>query len=277
MQLTPTYGEAVLVAEPPLADPATPLLRQRDRLAAILGGLDAEQWAAPSRCEGWSVQDVIAHLVTTNQFWAFSIGAGLQGEPTSFLATFDPVASPAQMVEAARATSAADTLDQFVETNAALAAVVAGVGDDQWAILAEAPPGHLAIALVVQHALWDAWVHERDIVLALGLEPVVEPDEVAACLSYAVALSPAFGANLGSDRRGAIEVRATDPDIRVVVDIGARIVLHDGLAPDDPVVVTGDAVELLEAFSFRGPFPTPLADSDRWILSGLAETFDTTV
>ena len=277
MQLTPTYGEAVLVAEPLLADPATPLLHQRDRLAGILAGLDAEQWATASRCEGWSVQDVIAHLITTNQFWTFSIGAGLAGEPTSFLATFDPVASPAEMVAAVRSTSTADTLDQFVATNAALADVIATIAPEQWALPAEAPPGHLAIALVAQHALWDSWVHERDIVLPLGLEPVVEPDEVAACLSYAVALSPSFAANLGSDRRGAIELRATDPDLRVVVETGARVVLHDGLAPDDPIVITGDAVDLLEAFSFRAPFPTPLAAEDRWILGGLAEVFDTTV
>jgi uncharacterized protein (TIGR03083 family) len=277
MQLTPTYGEAVLVAEPLLADPATPLLRQRHRLAHLLADLDAEQWATPSRCEGWSVQDVIAHLVTTNQFWAFSIGAGLGGEPTSFLATFDPVASPAQMVEAARATSAADTLAQFVDTNASLAAVIATIDAAGWAALGEAPPGHIALALVAQHALWDSWVHERDIVVPLGLEPVVEPDEIAACLGYAAALSPSFGLSLGSDRRGAIEIRATDPDLRYVVDIGSRVVLHDGLAPDDPIVITGDAVDLLEAFSFRRPFPTPLADEDRWIIGGLAQVFDTTV
>src|SRR5690349_17086553 len=154
MQLTPAYGDAVLVAEPLLADPATPLLRQRDRLAGLLADLDAEQWAAPSRCEGWSNQDVIAHLVTTNQFWAFSIGAGLRGAPSSFLATFDPVASPAEMVAAVRSTPTADTLAQFVETNAALAVAIEGVGADGWATLAEAPPGHLALALVAQHALW---------------------------------------------------------------------------------------------------------------------------
>lgn len=277
MQLTPTYGEAVLVAEPLLADPATPLLRQRERLAATLAELDAAQWATPSRCEGWTVQDVIAHLVTTNQFWTFSIAAGLQGEPSRFLATFDPVASPAEMVAAVRSMSTADTLAQFQETNAGLAAVIGSVGADGWSTLAEAPPGHVAIALVAQHALWDSWVHERDVTLPLGLDPVVEPDEVAASLTYGAALSPAFLACLGSTRCATVEVRATDPDVRIVVDIGRRVVLHDGPAADDAVLITGDAVDLLEAFSFRGPFPTPLADGDRWILGGLAEVFDTQV
>ena len=277
MQLTPTYGEAVLVAEPLLADPATPLLRQRERLAATLAGLDADQWATPSRCEGWTVQDVVAHLVTTNQFWTFSIAAGLQGEPSRFLATFDPVASPAEMVAAVRSTSTADTLAQFRETNAGLAEVISSVRADGWSTLAEAPPGHVAIALVAQHALWDSWVHERDIALPLGLDQAIEPDEVAAALAYGAALSPAFLACLGSTRAGAIEVRATDPEIRIVIDIGRRVVLHDGPAGDHAVLITGDAVELLEAFSFRAPFPAPLADDDRWILRGLAEIFDTQV
>jgi uncharacterized protein (TIGR03083 family) len=277
MQLTPTYGErAVLVAEPPLADPATPLLRQRARLAATLATLDDAQWATPSRCEGWSAQDVIAHLVTTNQFWAFSIITGLQGAPSELLATFDPVASPAEMVDAVRSATPAEILDQFVETNAALAAAIEQVGD-RWSMAAEAPPGHLAIALVAQHALWDSWVHERDIVIPLGLDPVVEPDEVVACLTYAAGLSPSFAACAGSDRQGSIEIRAVDPDVRVVVEVGPRVVIHDGLAPDGTVVITGDAVAILEALSFRGELPEPLAEEDRWVLQGLAEVFDTVV
>src|SRR5262245_49648044 len=103
MQLTPRYGgEPVLCLDASIGDPAVPMLRQRARLASTLALLDESQWAAPSRCAGWSVQDVITHLVSTNQFWAFSIGAGLNGAPTEFLRTFDPVASQAELVEASR-------------------------------------------------------------------------------------------------------------------------------------------------------------------------------
>ena len=34
-----------------------------DRLLRLLRGLDAEQWRAPTDCEGWDVHDVVAHLV----------------------------------------------------------------------------------------------------------------------------------------------------------------------------------------------------------------------
>ena len=51
--------------------------------------------------------------------------------------------------------------------------------------------------MVAHHALWDCWVHERDIVLPLGLPTAIEPDEVRACLRYAAALSPAFAISSG--------------------------------------------------------------------------------
>lgn len=35
---------------------------QRAELAELIGGLDAQQWTAPSLCEGWRVRDVAAHL-----------------------------------------------------------------------------------------------------------------------------------------------------------------------------------------------------------------------
>jgi uncharacterized protein (TIGR03083 family) len=274
MQLTPRYeGPALVVADPLPADPATPLLRQRARLADLLATFDDEQWAAPSRCEGWTVQDVIAHLASTNQFWAFSIDQGLAGAPTTFLATFDPVATPMQLVEASRAAAPAETLASFVDSNGALGDAVRHV-DGRWSTVAEAPPGHLAIALVAQHALWDSWVHERDILLPLGLDQEIEADEVIASLAYAAALSPAFAASLGSTRSGALVVRATDPDVEVVVRAGSQVRVGPPPAPDGAVVVEGDAVALLEAFSIRAPFPTPFPPEHAWLLDGLATVFD---
>jgi uncharacterized protein (TIGR03083 family) len=275
MLLTPRYDEpSFLQLELSLGDPGTPLLRQRRRLASLLGGLDDEQWATASRCEGWSVRDVVAHLVSTNQFWAFSIGAALAGEPTRFLAEFDPVASPAELVEAGRSEPTADVLARFVDTNEALADAVAELGDDGWSMLGEAPPGHVPLRAVALHALWDSWIHERDIVLPLGLAPVEEPDEIAACLGYGAALGPALSVAGGATRQGAISVEATNPDLQFVVEVGESVVVRAGEAPADALRLTGPAVGLIEALSFRGPLPCPVADDDQWLIGGLAEVFD---
>lgn len=279
MQLSPRYdGPPLLAFDLPLGDPITPMLRQRRRLADVLATFDDEQWAAPSRCEGWSAQDVMSHLVTTNGFWAISITSGLAGSPTRYLASFDPVASPAGMVDAARAaTTNASVLEAFVESNAALAAAVDGLTADDWAtVLAEAPPGHLPIWGVAMHALWDSWVHERDILLPLGLPVVDEPDELAGALSYGAGLGPAFLASTGSERTGAYVITATDPDVRLVVEVGPTVRLSSGEAPEGALELRGTAAELLEALSYRAPLVADVPADQAWMLDGLAEVFDQT-
>jgi uncharacterized protein (TIGR03083 family) len=250
------------------------MVRQRRRLADVLATLDEGQWAAQTRCEGWSVQDVVTHLITTNQFWALSITSGLAGEPTRFLASFDPVQTPAQMVEGMRDMTPADVLDRYVETADGLAHTVDGLDDDAWSTIAEAPPGHIAIRSLVLHALWDAWIHERDVVLPLGIEPVLEPDEIAGSLLYAAALGPAFYASTGSERRGALGVVATNPDLSFVIESGPTVIVRSGTVPADAPCLAGDAVTLVEGLSFRGPLDHGLADDDLWLLGGLAEVFD---
>jgi uncharacterized protein (TIGR03083 family) len=219
------------------------------------------------------VQDVIAHLTSTNQFWAGSIAAGARGAPTRFLADFDPVATPAQLVDAVRSWTPAETLERFRRSNDKLRAVVEALDDAAWSLPAEAPPGHIAIRLLALHALWDSWVHERDIALPLGVEPVVEPDEVTGALVYVAALAPVFAVTNGVRRTGSLQVTATDPDTRFVVDVAGTVAVHAGPAQAGAVTLTGPAVDLVEGLSLRGPLPA-VADDDRWLLDGLAEVFD---
>jgi uncharacterized protein (TIGR03083 family) len=277
MLLTPRYDDAsFLQIDVDLPDVAAALVGQRQRLAARLADLDADQWAAQSRCDAWSVRDVIAHLVSTNQFWTFSLGSALAGEPTRFLTTFDPVATPVELVDSAAHQSAEEVRAAFEETNDALAGVVTGIDEAGWSVIGEAPPGHVPLRAVALHALWDAWVHERDILLPLGLVPVEEPAEVVGCLAYAVALSPAFVVARGSTRAGAIAVEATQPSIQLVVEVGPSVRVREGDAPEGALRLTGPAVDLLEALSFRGPLPCPVPGDQRWLLEGLAEVFDRT-
>jgi uncharacterized protein (TIGR03083 family) len=277
VQLTPRYdGPPVLRIESELGDPAVPLLRQRRRLAELLAGLDADEWQVASRCEGWSVKDVITHLVSTNQFWAMSITAGLSGTPTRFLATFDPVASPAELVDNARSASTADVLTRFIDSTESMAAALDGLDDAGWACIGEAPPGHVPLRALALHALWDAWIHERDIAVPLGRAQVEEPDEVRASLLYAAALSPTFHASMGSSRSGAIAITASDPAARFVVEAGETVVVRDGDGPDDALRLDGAAIDLLEALSFRAPLGRDVPAEQAWLLDGLATVFDRT-
>lgn len=274
MQLAPIYRDRSLVRlDGPLGAIAEPAIRQRRRFLASLQALDVEAWATPSRCEGWTARDVVSHLDTTNAFWTFSLQAGLAGRPSRFLTTFDPVASPAQMA-ADDDRAAADVLEGFAASTEAFCDLIGSFDEAAWATLAETPPGHVSAAALAHHALWDGWVHERDVLLPLGIVPAVEPDEVLASLRYAVALGPALARACGEQRHGRLAVAATSPDDAFTIDVGDQIAIRSGAMGDADLEIEGDALELLEAFSVRAPLAAPVPPDHAWLVDGLAIAFD---
>jgi uncharacterized protein (TIGR03083 family) len=271
--LTPRYGDQPILSVDVRTPGPHPVVAQRRRLEALLRDLSEAEWKRPSRCAGWSVQDVVTHLVSTNGFWTLSIQAGLAGEPTRFLAAFDPVATPAQLVDQVQGTPVAETLEQLTSSTAALIAVIEDLADADWDRTAEAPPGHLPIRLVADHALWDCWVHERDIVLPLGRPAVVEPEEVLTCLRYGGALGSAFEVCAGTSSPRSIALDVRDPDARIVVSVEpGRVRVHDEAPPGAPTH-EGDAVEVLEQLSTRDT-GAPVCDAVGVLTAGLTVVFD---
>jgi uncharacterized protein (TIGR03083 family) len=275
MKVSPRYdGPPLISIDGSARDQLAPVVRQRHRMETMLAGLTDDAWHAPTRCEGWDVQDVIAHINGVNAFWEASIKAGLAGTPTRILVGFDPVATPALMVDAVRSLTSKEVYEQFVTANDSFLATIAGLDDDGWATLAEAPPGHIPIRLLASHALWDAWVHERDIALPLGIAPPEEADEVIASLRYAAALSPGFLLSRGEAPAGMFAVEVTDPDASFTLEIGDAIVIRSGSVPSGVPVLRGDAIRLTEALSIRAPLPADTATEWRELLRGLEAAFD---
>ena len=275
MELRPHYGDdPILVLDGPPGAVAVPTIRQRRRLLEVLSRFDEDDWVHPTRCEAWTARDVIVHLDSTNTFWSHSIAAGRRGEPSRALAHFDPVASPAAMVAAAGGPTGAEVLDRFAASTAVLIGSIESLDDAEWSALAEAPPGHLSTSAVLHHALWDAWIHERDILVPRGVDPERHPDEIAASLRYAAALSPAFALIEDPTVRGTLAIDVRDPALAVVVEVGDRVVVRDGTAPAADLRLSGDAVALLDAISIRRPFDAEVPEDAAWMLRGLATVFD---
>lgn len=274
MQLTPRYGNhPIITLDGNPADILAPVVRQRHRFADRLASFTAEQWNQPSRCAGWSNRDVAVHLDSTNSFWAFSVAAGLRGEPTTFLATFDPVTSPAQLVAGSKQLSPREVLDKFVASTTAFTAALESLSGDDWSVLAEAPPGHVSISAMAHHALWDSWVHERDVLLPLGIAPDEEADEITAALRYGAALSPGFAISRGATDRGTLAVATTAPHSEFTVEVTDQVRVRAGSGAAD-LTLSGDAVELLEAFSIRLPLAQAVPAKCKWMIDGLAKIFD---
>ncbi len=226
MRITPRYDGPDIVTFVQTTEIGEAFVRQRRRLQATFALLDDDEWGIQSRCEGWTVQDVAAHLDIVNRFFHSTIAAGLAGEPTQVLDGFDPKATPAAMVEAVHEASPAETLAGFVDSNDDLCDLVGGLDDLQWSVIAEAPAGHLPVRMAIHHALWDSWVHERDIGLPLGRTLTEDADEMTACLRFVASFGPAVALNLGMARPPAVlVVESTEPHCRLVIEVTDRVVV----------------------------------------------------
>ena len=261
------YGDDQVIFEvdAALGDPRGPWAQHRLRFLGALEDLDPADWSKPTRCEGWDAIDVINHLITADAFWVASLTGARAGAPTEILRGFDPAGGPASMVATMRDATPTEVLEGFRTGQAALADAIAAMGDDDWAAIGEAPPGHVSARLVLAHALWDSWEHERDVLLPLGSPPPVEPDELAVVTWYALGLALVEGglrgdpAPVGPGLIEPIDVTVAFDDLpgppwRVRVDAGVRI------EPGEPseAVAVGSAVDLVEGFSGRGPLPEGL-------------------
>lgn len=251
-----------------------PMVSQRRRFEELLAALGDDDWARATRCDGWSVQDVVAHLVTVNDFWAASVRAGRAGEPTKVMGRFDPAAMPPMLIAGMADLGPSEVLDRFRTAHDDFLAALDGLDGAGWLTIAETPVGHVPMQQLAMHALWDAWVHERDVALPLGLTVVEDPDEVRTCLRYAAALGPAFSVITGVGLRGAFAVAGTDPEVAFTVDVADTVEVRSEPTPPGAPCLAGRAVDLVESLSTRSPLPASTPPEWRGLAGGLATVFD---
>jgi len=163
--------------------------------------------------------------------------------------------------------------DQFVSSNDELLDVLGGLDEEGWASIAEAPPGHLPVRLIASHALWDSWIHERDVVLALDVAQQTHADEVSASLRYVCALTSALVILSGQVTAGSFGVQARDPEMCFTLHIADSVDIREDAPPASSPTLRGDAVALVEALSTRIPFPTEPPTGWMPLIQGLATAF----
>ncbi|GJM38739.1 MAG: hypothetical protein DHS20C19_21060 [Acidimicrobiales bacterium] len=166
------------------------LSTHHDRVVGAWQALTPEQWAAPSRNTAWSAHDTVRHVADAMEMGA----AAVAGDPAPFtLGVFDPNSTPDLWL----AESAADAPSRTVERYAGAAQRLrAGVGErmaagDSSTGMTVYGPAHWTVNVV--HIFWDSWLHERDVLLPLGLaaESTSEEQRVAALYGLLMAAVPA--------------------------------------------------------------------------------------
>ena len=142
-------------------------LDEYELFAELVAGLDEEQWNTPSRCEGWQVRDVAAHVYGT----AHDVLAGTVGSRTpEEEAAAHRHLSPRELAIALRG----------IATN--LQPLVAALDNDEvWASPSPAPDLSMAEGVL---ALWyDTWIHADDIRAAIGF-PTVRGEGLLAAVQH---------------------------------------------------------------------------------------------
>lgn len=147
---------------------AVGLLAELDDFEALLRSLDAADRDAPTRCTGWSVGDVAAHLIGTMA----DITAG----------RFDGLGTPEvteREVQERRQLSLKELADECAEVRTGMAGLLAVFDDDAWT--APAPGGYDGSLTEAAEAIWyDTFLHADDIRSALGKPTEVGPGLRAA-------------------------------------------------------------------------------------------------
>jgi uncharacterized protein (TIGR03083 family) len=275
VKLTPEYDQpSRVVFEARPAEIAAPLVRQRRRLQGLLATFDERQWQYASRCDDWRVRDVVAHLVTVNDFWALSVRSGIAGSPTRILESFDPAAHPPMLVAAMDELPSSEVFARFVASNDEFLASIEELGESGWSTIVETPAGHVPASALGHHALWDAWIHERDIALPLDIVHVEEPDEITASLRYAAVIGPTLRMRAAPPAPGTYGVIASGPVAFLTIEISDTIVVREEQPPKSAPCLRGDAVELVDALTIRAPLPETAPPEWQELARELATVFD---
>jgi uncharacterized protein (TIGR03083 family) len=131
-------------------------IEELGRFEELLRTIDAQEWASPSRCDGWSAGDVAGHV--TGQLSDIVNGR------------FDGLGTPEvtqREVEERRNKTPDEMADELAETTRIGADILATFDDAAWS--GPAPSGVPGTLGEGVEGLWfDAWLHADDIRAAIG-------------------------------------------------------------------------------------------------------------
>jgi fatty-acyl-CoA synthase len=239
---------------------------QRRRFVTVLQGFGPDDWAAPTRCAGWSAHHVVRHLADCT---AIMLVSG-PGDGTLDLAEgFDPRTTPRAWLATSDGEPPGASLDRLVTTTGKLLSAARDRLRDGRRFDVRLPFGPMDWTVRLLHGFWDSWVHERDVLLPQGAGHLTDGDATAYAAGYGVfiaaAVAPMFGdpvratLRLGGDGGGTFDVGGGDA-ITLTVDRAATAgplaaEVADALAGRSPAAVCGDVPAGL--FRMAGFFNTP--------------------
>jgi uncharacterized protein (TIGR03083 family) len=238
---------------------------QRQRMTALFHGFDESQWQTQSRCSEWTVQQVVRHLVDA----ATIEGELLRGEgPRNEGGRIDPRTDPGKWLAASDGQSSAETLAAFDAASTAEQAALEQRSRMGGEVLLPGPYGPMHWTSLVAHLFWDAWVHERDIVVPLGIthDATAEEDRLAAL--YALVVSATAPTFVGGTVTTTVELTGAARDVYDIAASadGTRVEIVDRA---DDAKVRAELGPLVDSLAGRGPEVDAVAEGPSDVIEQL--------
>ena len=230
-------------------------------------GLSDGEWATPSRCPGWTVQDNLAHIVGTERM--------LQGHSAPEVeVSGEHVRNPAgegneRWVESMRSLSGPEVVEAFRAVTGERLAELAAMSDEEILAVGWSPVGEVPYLRFMHVRVYDSWLHLEDCREPLGHEPSGGglPAEMAVAEVTTVA-GYVIGKKAGAPDRSRVEVNLTGPVeavIRVAVD--GRAALVDAFDSEPTATLTLSSHDWLALTGGRKD-PAPLIEDGSVALAG---------
>ena len=137
-------------------------------ISDLCADFSPEQWATPTECPGWSVQDQVSHLVGSE---CRLLGRPApEHEPADTSNVRNEIGrSNEALVDYRRQFSGAAVLAEFRVVTAERLAALRAMTDDDFAAETDNPLGRGPYTDLLRIRIYDAWVHEQDMRRALGI------------------------------------------------------------------------------------------------------------
>jgi uncharacterized protein (TIGR03083 family) len=233
-------------------------------LESLCAGLAADDWARPTGCPGWTVQDQLSHLI---DYESRALGRpGPVHDPGALAHVRNDLGRGNEVgVDFRRARSGPEVLAEFRSVVGERLAQLRALTDDDLATPMVTPAGPGTMADMLTLRVMDSWSHEQDIRRAVGRPGHVNGPAVDEAVAYFARLLPfVVGKRAGAPEGSTVVFRIEGQQPVVVEVVEGRGRLATGQAgsptatlsmpattfaalvggrsdvPDD-VVVTGDA------------------------------------
>ncbi|WP_405167033.1 maleylpyruvate isomerase family mycothiol-dependent enzyme [Nocardia sp. NBC_01499] len=151
------------------------LSEQWDAIAALVADIDENQWRTPTSLPGWTVFDVVAHVIGTES-WLL----GERPPPHDPLTVKTDVSTLPHVrnetavfneiwVDRLRPMSGVRLLAVYREIVERRRKALAALSEEEWTAHTQSPIGQVSYGRFMRVRLFDCWMHELDLADALGV------------------------------------------------------------------------------------------------------------